>query len=286
MSVKIGARYFKTALAVMICVVFGSLFNTSNNFFSAIAAIITMQGTFSDSIIQGKNRIFGTFIGAVLGLAFALILPGNPLLIGVGVIMIICICTKLKWDGAIIIASILFLAIMIDADKNVLEYSTFRFIDTVSGVIVALLVNYFVFPHRPFVRIYKKCNKLIEDFPDSIDRVLNNDEKVDLEEIRQDILDLKERSNIRKFDLVAHKEDKKDVEKIATITEALEDIYDHLHFIEKFKTNPLVSSSSKICQGSVDEVKTQDRVLDFHKQQVCRGWKQVENLWQQKEIKF
>jgi len=71
---KIGARIFKTALAVVICIYFGYFLKGSSGFMAAVAAIITMQGTFSDSFNKGKGRLFGTIIGALFGYVFALIL--------------------------------------------------------------------------------------------------------------------------------------------------------------------------------------------------------------------
>lgn len=282
---KIGARILKTALAVVICIFVGSFFNENSGFFSAIAAIITMQGTFSDSFIKGKDRIFGTFVGALFGYFFALILHGNPLLIGIGIIIIIYICKSLKWNASIVIACVVFLSIMIDADKNILQYSIFRLLDTSAGIIIALLVNYFILPHKPLLAVYNECSKLIKDFPQIIDKVLNKKENVDLENIHDNIIKLRDKANINEYDLILHQENEKEVKRIEGVIEGLLTIYEHLTFVEELRKTKSIFIPSKIIGDSIEEWKLPDIILEFHRQQVFKKWNKVQRLWDERRIK-
>ena len=196
---KIGARIIKTALAVVICLFLGSFHKENSGFLSATAAIITMQSTFSDSFVKGKGRIYGTFVGALLGYIFALILHGNILLAGLGIVIIIYICKVLKWQDSTVIACVVFLIIMIESDSNILQYSIFRLLDTTSGIIIALLVNYFVLPHRPLLAVYKECNKLMEEFSEIIEKILNK-RKGEIWAIHEKIITLKEKADINEYD--------------------------------------------------------------------------------------
>ena len=48
------------------------------------------------SIRGGKNRVLGTVIGAAIGAAFAMALPGNAGLCGIGVILTLYLCHMLN----------------------------------------------------------------------------------------------------------------------------------------------------------------------------------------------
>lgn len=284
MSYKIGARIFKTAFAVVICIFLGSFLNDNSGFFAAIAAIITMQGTFKDSFLKGKNRIFGTFVGAFFGYIFALIAHANLLLIFIGIVIIIYICKSLKWNSATVIACVVFLSIMIDADKNILQYSVFRLLDTSLGIVVALLVNYFVLPHKPLLAVCNECGVLIDDFSKIIHQVLNKERNIDLESIHEKIMVLKERANIDEFALISNPEDEKEVKRLENIIEYLLTIYEHLSFVKELRKTKSIFIPSDIIDDSIEEKIIPDIILEFHRQQIFKKWNRVEKLWAERNI--
>lgn len=146
----IGMRNIKTGLAVFICVIISRLLKLEYPFYSVIAAIIAMQSSVEASFKTGKNRMLGTFVGAVIGHVFALIYHGNIILITLGVMATIHICNLLNWKNAISIACVVFVSIMLsDKSRDPLFYSINRLLDTFIGIIVALLINRFIFPPRP-----------------------------------------------------------------------------------------------------------------------------------------
>ena len=57
----IGSRNIKTALSVLICLIFWP-----NSLFAAIAAVICVQSTIENSLKIGLNRLIGTLLGGVL----------------------------------------------------------------------------------------------------------------------------------------------------------------------------------------------------------------------------
>ena len=282
---KIGARIFKTALAVVICIFLGSFLNDNSGLFASIAAIITMQGTFKDSFMKGKDRIFGTFAGAFFGYVFASILHGNLLLIFIGIVIIIYICKSLKWNSAAVIACVVFLSIMVDADKNILQYTIFRLLDTSLGITIALLVNYFVIPHKPLVAIYSECSKLINDFSIVIDQVINKKENIDLENIHEEIIMLREKTNINEFNLILHQEDERETKRLEIILEDLLTIYEHLSFVKELRKTKSIFIPSEIIDDSIEEKVIPDIILEFHRQQIFKKWNQVKKRWGKKAIK-
>lgn len=154
-SPKIGMRTIKTALAVVLCVMIAQALRLEYPFYAAIAAIISMGNSLTDSLKAGKNRVMGTLAGALIGLFFASIQPNNALLCGLGIILLFWVCNLLRWSASIPIAGIVFMAIMVNLkDQSPLFYSLNRILDTVIGIGIALLVNlaFYRHDHGPFLR--------------------------------------------------------------------------------------------------------------------------------------
>jgi uncharacterized membrane protein YgaE (UPF0421/DUF939 family) len=160
---KIGMRNVKTALSVFVCVTLYRVLSLGSPFYAAVASIISMQSSVKDSFKVGKDRLLGTFLGAVIGFLFALIAPQNPLLIGLGIVIIIYISNLLNWNNSISISGVVFISIMINLSaKTPLEYSFYRLLDTFIGISIAVLVNYFIVPPGSTDKISSGCKLLIE----------------------------------------------------------------------------------------------------------------------------
>jgi len=152
---RIGLRNIKTALAVLICLI-GFRFVDSNRspVYACIAAIISMQNTMENSISIGLSRFLGTVIGSTIGILFILTkyLYYNMWLhfffIAIGIIIVIYLNVFIKRRDSVAISCVVFLIIMINSENfgeqtahASLIYAVDRTVDTVIGVIVALLVN-------------------------------------------------------------------------------------------------------------------------------------------------
>lgn len=163
-NVKIGMRTVKTALAVTIAITIAYILNLDSPFFVAIAAIITLQGNIVDSVRMGRDRILGTIIGALAGLAFSYLALGNPIIIGLGIIGLIYVSNLINFKKTISISTVVFVSIMLDFGGGNLLYSSLnRVIDTFVGITVAVLVNLAISP--PFSRdiVTEACKDLVKD---------------------------------------------------------------------------------------------------------------------------
>lgn len=155
-----GKRNIKTALTVGLCMLAGQIAPFSSPFFMALAGIITVQVSTMDSFKMGKARILGTLIGAIIGFGFALVGAGNPVLTALGIIVVIHICDQLHWHSSIQIATVVFMAIMVNiGEETAFSYSLSRLLDTAGGVGIALLVNYFILPYSNLPIIKTGLNK-------------------------------------------------------------------------------------------------------------------------------
>ncbi len=158
-----GMRTLKTAISVFLCILVTRLLGIEYPFYSCIAAVISMQGSVSSSFHTGKNRMLGTFVGAFTGLIFALIAPANIFLIGLGITIVISICSHLKWNKSVSISCIVFLAIMTNLNgKSPFIYSSGRLIETFIGIVISVAVNYTICPPKYLDRIILSSNKLID----------------------------------------------------------------------------------------------------------------------------
>lgn len=146
----IGSRNIKTALSVLVCLVFWP-----NSLFAAIAAVICVQDTVENSLNIGINRLVGTLLGGILGVIFLYITNGLhlqnvlPLVVSIGVSLIIYICNLIKKPSACSISSITLMSILVSQSYNdPLVYSIQRTIETAFGVIVAILINKYIHPPK------------------------------------------------------------------------------------------------------------------------------------------
>jgi uncharacterized membrane protein YgaE (UPF0421/DUF939 family) len=151
---KLGMRNIKTAIAVVISILISSGLKMESPFYAAIASIISMQSSVKNSYKTGRNRMLGTLVGALVGYLCALISPGNPFLTGIGIVCVIYLCNLLNWQESSSIAGVVFCAIMLNLKGNSpIIYSINRIIDTFVGIIVAIIVNYFIMPPKEKVKI-------------------------------------------------------------------------------------------------------------------------------------
>ncbi len=141
---KIGMRTLKTGLAVGVSLLLAQLLNLRSPIFVGIAAIVSMQSTVNESYAAGKNRMLGTFIGAIVGLGFAYLLPYNHFFLGIGIIVVIYVHNLFHWKQSISLSCIVFLAIFTNQDGAILSYATNRILDTLIGITVSVVINNFI----------------------------------------------------------------------------------------------------------------------------------------------
>lgn len=146
----IGLRIFKTALSVFIAI-YTSRILGHDSYFSGLAAVITTQNTIESSWEFGRNRIYATMTGLVVAFGFHYLGILGLYAIFVGIILVIKICLKFGWKKSISLACIVFIVVMMFNPQSSrymspYHYGLIRFVDTVVGVIISLLINKYIFP--------------------------------------------------------------------------------------------------------------------------------------------
>lgn len=148
----IGMRNIKTAVAATLCALV-YLFIGRNPTFACIGAIFGTGSDMGNSWLNGGNRLFGTIIGGIIGMAlfriYLIFCPdGEPALLMmpflfVGVIALIVACQLFRWPGGIQPGGVILSIILFSQNDAAayIPYSLNRMLDTAIGVIVALLIN-------------------------------------------------------------------------------------------------------------------------------------------------
>ncbi len=239
MKLTIGMRYIKTAIAVTLCILISNALHSEYPFFAAIAAVISMENTVTNSFITGRNRVMGTLVGAGIGLMFALVLPENALMCGLGVMVIIYACNTMKWNNSISIATIVFLAIMMNLNgQNPWVYSLNRIADTLLGIIVALVVNYLFFPYDMGRQLIVGEGALRERVHHAVRQQFCLREAVDMDSLLKAIVRLEGQYELHASEFrIGKKEDPRVLE----IQEKLvihRDLYAHLKMLMRLSGNP------------------------------------------------
>ncbi len=192
----LGVRIIKTSIAVTIAIGLAQLLDFPYPFFAGMTAIISMDATTVLSLKMARNRVIGTLLGALIGMGLSYIARGNALLCGVGTFILIKICNRLKINGAIGIGGIVMFAIMVHTDKTPLYYAIHRTLPTILGGIVAVCVNYLIFPNHTM----KKMEDLIYQMWDISSRIMNHigNNSEDLNQLHKDLKMIE--SNLLKYE--------------------------------------------------------------------------------------
>lgn len=155
----IGQRMIKTTVAVYICFIIYQLRGQSEvPFYAAIAAVLSMQTDPQNSGINALERMEGTLIGAVYGIL--LLFFARLHLVEDGIIffiMALCMIPVIQTSILIrkgataAISCVVFLSIAAGYNSNaaILIITRERILDTLLGIVVALVINIIKIPRSP-----------------------------------------------------------------------------------------------------------------------------------------
>lgn len=147
---RIGMRNIKTATAAALCALVYFFLNRSPAF-ACIGAIFGMGSDLENSRLHGGNRLFGTLIGGLLGMAlfrfYLIFYPngGHSLLlvplVFVGVVILILLC-QIFWVGGVQPGGVVLCILLFNTPvDSYISYALNRILDTAIGVVAAMAVN-------------------------------------------------------------------------------------------------------------------------------------------------
>lgn len=184
----IGMRIVKTSLAITISVYIVTWLNLDSPFFAAVGALIAMQGNLVESLAMAKYRILGSIFGGGMGVAGVYLAHGNPLAIGLGAGLIIFIANKIKWQQTIVLSTVVFTSIMLrDSGDSAILFSISRVINTLVGIVVAVVVNYSIFRPLSRERVLQSAQSMVQKGKDVLGMLISQ-EKASFQAVTEDIL--------------------------------------------------------------------------------------------------
>lgn len=148
----IGLRTFKTAIAVMCCIILFHITHRGSPMVATLSAVFALREDLSSTMSFGKSRILGNTLGGVSGLLYYVILQyfthenlAQIFLVPFFVILTIVVSTRMNNQNGIIggVATLLFISFSIP-DSNYFIYAINRVVDTFIGTFIAIFWNYII----------------------------------------------------------------------------------------------------------------------------------------------
>ena len=212
LHLHVGLRTFKTALAVTIAMLITRLINSYSPIFAGLGAIVAMTRTMREAIDAAKTQFVGVILGGIVGVLLLLISPTPPpLLVGVGVLAVLCLCAVFKLYYAMSLAAIIVLSVCVSTSGNEILDLAYRLVDTAIGLAVGLGVNMLIKPYNNRPRVIQLFWKLVNRLPAYLDDCVIKDLYPDLSGYETNLralaveLDIYRRQHFRKKD--AHQQD-------------------------------------------------------------------------------
>ncbi|MEC6747372.1 aromatic acid exporter family protein [Marinilactibacillus sp. XAAS-LB27] len=161
---KIGARTFKTGLAVFLALAIPSLLNISEGVpLAGISAVVSMQPSVKKSFQTLKDRLLANIIGGVVAVLTVLALGNSYFMIGLASAILIAILHQFKLNNVIVSSIITLIIIMMSTDYPIVMSASIRVLGTIIGVFSAFVVNGVVLPPKYDEKLFYLNNQVTDD---------------------------------------------------------------------------------------------------------------------------
>jgi uncharacterized membrane protein YgaE (UPF0421/DUF939 family) len=151
---KLGARIFKTGIAIILALLLSELLQLPSPVFAGIAAIFAIQPTIYRSYLSIIEQIQGNIIGAIIAISFVLLFGNDVIIIGLAAIIVITINLKLKIENTIGLSLVTLIAIMETPGDEFIQFSIIRFSTIMLGILCAFFVNLVFIPPKYENKLY------------------------------------------------------------------------------------------------------------------------------------
>ncbi|WP_042454994.1 FUSC family protein [Neobacillus dielmonensis] len=160
---KLGARIFKTGIAIVLSLYSAQLLHSPSPVLAAIAAIFAIQPTIYRSYLTIIEQIQGNLIGAIVAVIFVLLLGNHFIIIGLAAIIVIMINLKLKLENTIGLSMVTLISIMESTEETFITFAGIRFSTIMIGVFSAFVVNLIFMPPKYENKLYSKITSTTEE---------------------------------------------------------------------------------------------------------------------------
>lgn len=292
---RIGMRTIKTVLAVTLAIGIGQLLNLKSPFFAGIAAIMAIQTSVSESLSKGRDRIYGTVLGAIIALIFSIIAPENTFFIGLGILIIIYVANIVGWTKSAQLSMIVFLSIMLNYEEgNRIAYALNRILDTLVGLVIGTGINYFIVPPKVEGKIEELFKNMYLQIIVMLQSIIWKEEQVCLEELKKDLAATEENYNIYKKDIKYDFKKKNTSINSELMFDLFEKTYNHLTIICKIEKIPYIDDKNKlhlqklfnkeIPRQSEIDIDDVDIIYNYHLKNILTKLSLIEDMLKYKPV--
>ena len=173
-TILLAKMAFKMAIASAISLEIAQALRWEYPFYAVIAAIIVMSSTHGSTLLLGIQRIIGTVIGAMGGAIFAVALGSNFWSLGISVFLTIFLASYWKFNEAAKLAGYVSAIVILSHSQSPWLYAWGRFLETLLGIGVALLVNNFIFPASAGVELRRCLSQTLTDLEQFYELVVDS----------------------------------------------------------------------------------------------------------------
>lgn len=189
---KLGARIFKTGLAIMLALYIARILGLEQPVFAAVAAVFAIQPSINRSFQVILEQLQANIIGATLAIIFVLAFGNEPYVVGIVAIITIAIILKMKLEANVITLAVVTIIIIMESPSDqFIVFASFRFLLTLIGIFSAFLVNLFFLPPRYETKLYQQITEHTEQTLQWIMLLVQQD--ADAKSLRTDITRLSDK---------------------------------------------------------------------------------------------
>ncbi|CAM3214146.1 aromatic acid exporter family protein [Filibacter tadaridae] len=156
---KLGARIFKTALAIVFALFVAESLHLPTPIFAGIAAIFAIQPSIYRSYLRIIEQTQGNLIGAFIAITFVLLFGQQLVVVGLASVFIILVMIKLKLEKSISMALVMMIAIVEIKSESFLNYALLRFVTITIGVFAAFLINLIFMPPKYETKLFQTIHQ-------------------------------------------------------------------------------------------------------------------------------
>lgn len=160
---KLGARIFKTGVAIVLALYIAKLLGMPSPVFAGIAAVFAIKPTIYRSYLSIVEQVQGNLIGAVVAVAFGLIFENNYIIVGLAALITISIMLKLKLENSVSLGLVTMIVILESPGEHFLQFAWIRFATILIGILSAFIVNLIFLPPKYETKLYHRMSNLTED---------------------------------------------------------------------------------------------------------------------------
>lgn len=138
----------KTGLAALATDLGANWLHLPSPTWAVVSAVIVMQANLGSSFNASWQRLLGTGIGALFGAVIASFDAPLAITLGLGMTLVVLVCTSLKLMESLRIATVTFVIVLLAGSSTPWLFGLERFVDVAFGILIALLITVSVWQPR------------------------------------------------------------------------------------------------------------------------------------------